>query len=80
MPTDTERTIEELEGKVAALEYYVAVLLKQASATSPNPKSIDRVVSRSIPNVSRSTLSGTFNKSVHTTRTVIEQHMKRIGL
>ena len=41
MPTDTERTIEELEGKVAALEYYVAVLLKQASTTNPNPESIE---------------------------------------
>lgn len=80
MPTDTERTIEELEGKVAALEYYVAVLLKQASAMNPNPKSIDRIVSRSIPNVDRPTLTGIFNKSVHDIRTTIEQHMKRVGL
>ena len=80
MPTDTERTIEELEGKVAALEYYVAVLLKQASTTNPNPESIKRIVSRSVPNASRTTLTGIFNKSVHAARTAIEQHMKRIGL
>ena len=80
LPTDTERTIEALEGKIVTLEYYIAVLLKQASATNQNPKSIERVLSASIPNVDRTTLTGTFNKSVHDTRRAVKQHMDRIGL
>ena len=80
LPSDTEHTIEALEGKVAVLEYYIAVLLKQASATNQNPKSIDRVLSGGVPNVDRTTLTGIFNKSVSDTRSAVKQHMQRTRL